>query len=450
MYRIIKFGGSVLRDSVSLHKAARIISACEEQAVVVCSAMKGVTSKLREAANHNDPRSARKILEDVLTFYMETASRAVSAEYLTKVIESIDLLGKQLSRKQDKSSIGIASESIISAGENLTAYILDGVLRSMGLDPAIVFPGQIPLVTEPGKRRIDLRRSGERLHQLLDSRDTFIVPGFYAVDFHGRPVTLGESGSDYTAACLGYLTDSVSVDLWKDTHGFLSGDPEKISSVHSHEQLYYEEAAELAYNGAAIIHPETIPPLKAKGIPLRILSFAHAHSGSDILTSISGVVKNGEPSVKGVTCIEDLGVIRISGSDVGNEPGILAGLTASLNLKGINIKSVLTSQTNINILVDGKDLGLCRAALFERFSSPVRQITFSDALSLVSIVGRGINTHPGIAARAFTALAGKGINASVICAGASPVSVYFLVPRDKCHESAEIVHDEFFRQEVRV
>ena len=168
MHRILKFGGSILKDGESFINAGKIISSCEEQTLVVCSAMNGITKKLKEAASSDNRTETVKIIDDVLTFYMETAAEVVDSDNLPKVIESMVLLGKQLKQKQFTGSVNISYEMILSAGENLTAYLLNGVLSSMGVSSSIIFPGQIPLLVEPGKRKIDLRQSGYRLNSLLN------------------------------------------------------------------------------------------------------------------------------------------------------------------------------------------------------------------------------------------------------------------------------------------
>ena len=330
-------------------------------------------------------------------------------------------------------------------GERLSCLLLQSVLRDQGTDASILLPEEIPLVTRQRSAypKIDLSRSGVNLPVSWKETSVAIVPGFYALHPSGSLQLLGRGGSDYTASALGYLLDAASVDLWKDVAGFFSGDPRELTSAVLKNHLNYEEAAELSYYGAHILHPETIPPLRAKTIPLRLFSFNASSSPDSRHTLIDEVGDDRKESITGIASTDNIGIIKVGGSDVGNEPGILARLTSQLTGGGINIKSVLTSQTSINILIEAGDLDEAHRILGGESSSG-RSVTYSDMFSLVSLVGNGISSATGIAAKAFNALAEKKIPVHMICAGASPVSAYFIVRRSLRRDAVHTVHDAFF------
>ena len=450
MNRIIKFGGSVLTDADSLYKAATIVQAYPGHRVVVCSALKGVTSTLCQAVSSHDwdPIRIRDILISEKEKHLDLLHSLVPPDRNSRTESEITRLVEEALTKLLMFSPPFPPEEtafVPLLGERLSSLLLHSVLKAQGSDAVILLPEEIPLVTD-GKSaypRIDLLRSGTLLSTPSGETSVALVPGFYALHPSGGIRLLGRGGSDYTAAALGFLFDAESVDLWKDVAGFFSGDPRELPGALLKSHLNYEEAAELSYYGAHILHPETIPPLRAKKIPLRLFSFKDSSTPESRHTLIDQAGDPGGDIITGIASTDNIGIITVGGSDVGNEPGILARLTGELTCSGINIKSVLTSQTSINILVEAGDLDMAHRILGEEGSSG-RAVIYSDRFSLVSLVGNGINSAPGIAARAFNALAEKKIPVHMICAGASPVSAYFIVERPLCRDAVRTVHDAFF------
>jgi len=450
MNRIIKFGGSVLTDADSLYKAASIIRAYRGRRVVVCSALRGVTSTLCKTLSPDEWDPIR--MKDTLISEKEkhlallnslgpSTQRHRTEREITRLVE--ETLTRLLLFSQPCSPDATAFVPLL--GERLSALLMQNYLEEQGTPASLLLPEEIPLITDEKSPyvRIDLSGSGANLGASSQKAPVALVPGFYALHPSGGPRLLGRGGSDYTAAALGYLLDADSVDLWKDVEGFFSGDPRELPDAVLKNHLNYEEAAELSYYGAHILHPETIPPLRAKKIPLRLFSFTTSFSPESRHTLIDGAGGETTESITGIASTDNIGIITVGGSDVGSEPGILARLTGRLTGGGINIKSVMTSQTSINILVEAGDLETAHEILGEESSSG-RSVTYSDMFSLVSLVGNGINSAPGIAARAFQALAEKKIPVHMICAGASPVSAYFIVRRALRRDAVHTVHNAFF------
>ena len=451
MYRIIKFGGSVLSDAESLFKTASIIESYPDKRIIVCSALKNVTASLLQALSEKEQnhQTFKKILlavkEKHILLLKETVSEKEArngekeiAHLIAEALLHLDLAPNSLTLPE--------AAFLILLGERLSCLLLKIILQERGLKAVIRLPEEIPLVTDGRDHypRIDFKHSGGNLKRLTGFSAITLVPGFYAISPGGKARLLGRGGSDYTAASLGYLLDAASVDLWKDVDGFFSGDPAHIDAAVLQHSLDYEEAAELSYYGARILHPETIPPLRSKKIPLRLYSFASSSSPTSPHTLIHEKKEKEGSRLTGIASLDNIGIITVGGGDVGDEPGILAQLAGTLNDGDINIKSVLTSQTCINILVDGTDLEKAHRLLKNNEETAGRRFSFDKSHSLISLVGNGISSTPGIAACAFQSLAEKKISVRMICGGASPVSVYFIVHGSQCKEAVHVVHDAFF------
>jgi aspartate kinase/aspartokinase/homoserine dehydrogenase 1 len=265
----------------------------------------------------------------------------------------------------------------------------------------------------------------------------------------GRTTLFGRGGSDYSAAALARCIGASSLDVWKDVRGFLSADPREVGEPMRIANLSYSEAAELSYFGARILHPRTVEPLFDRGIPVRVLDVDAWKPGDPMVpgTIIDGSGQIAKGRVKAVSSSEDIGILTLQGPGVGFKRGILAQATGSLDDRGINIKSVITAQTAINILVGREDLVEARKTLVEHHVAGVVDLSTNNDASIVAIVGEGIldGTPPlALASRALQAVSAAGIHVFLATAGASDVALYLLVPRSERLATVRRIHAEFF------
>ena len=297
---------------------------------------------------------------------------------------------------------------------------------------------------EFGTASVDFVKSTSKIRGAFAHEVVYVVPGFYGISNEGKTTLFGRGGSDYSAAAIARCIGAPSLDIWKDVNGFLSADPKTVDNPVQIQRLTYNEAAELAYFGAKILHPRTVEPLSAAHIPIRIFNI---YGDSDVekplsVVSAEKIVTKG--IVKSVTYSEDFGILKLKGSGVGAKPGILAKVTTELHLAGINISSVLTSQISINILLAKKDLSTAYALVSAIELSVVGRVQIIEDVAVVATVGNGIAENYGVAARIFTALAKNGINVLMSCSGASPIVSYFLVSVNDCIRAVKAIHEEFF------
>ena len=453
---VVKFGGSNLRSNDEIHRIVKVVKNYNQPLIIVVSAFYGVTNFLVEALDkaRHDEGIAVKTVQYLFDLKIGSLKHFIEDELLRA--ETVYLIQDQLDELKNLlrgiALTGDASKAledhVLSYGERLSSIFLNGILRSQGIESRSILPETIGLITdgEFGNASADFHLSTVHVRESLNEELVYVVPGFYGVSQDNKTTLFGRGGSDYSAAAIARCVGASSLDIWKDVNGFLSSDPKLVDSPVLIEKLSYNEAAELAYFGAKILHPRTVEPLTDPHIPIRIFNIYGTLDVIKPLTVISREKFVQTGVIKSVTFSDDFGLLKLKGPGVGLKPGILAKVTTALHLAGINISSVLTSQISINILLAKKDLQNAYALVSAIELSAVGKLQIEDNISIVAAVGHGITDNYGIAARIFTALASEGINVLMSCSGASPIVSYYLVQTNDRTPAVKAIHREFFEK----
>jgi aspartate kinase len=454
MSRVMKFGGGCLRDGRSFSEVCAVIGRQKRTAVVV-SAVSGVTEQLLAAIGQ--ARRHGKNIPAILA--------ALAARHKAVLDESCPP-GKQKKRLQEALAsqlaqvrrllTGIACHGdltqavrarLLSHGERMAARLLAGILSCRGVPARALDAHSCGLCTDGNfdNASIDLegtrKKLGARVAPLLRQGIVPVISGFFGRGPTGAVTLLGRNGSDYSAAAVAYALKADRLEIWKDVDGFMSADPSLVPTARRLERISFAEAAELSYFGAEILHPRTVERLAGTKTRLFIRSLKEPESpGSEIAPKQSPRAAE----VASITANKQLAVIRVHGAGVGCKPGLLAGLSSLLGGEGINIDSVLTSQTCINLLLDPADGRRALRKIKALANGVIKKIELEELIALVGVVGDRIMEKEGIYARIFTAVARKRINVEMAAAGASPVACYFIVKRADLECAARAVHDEFF------
>jgi aspartate kinase len=257
----------------------------------------------------------------------------------------------------------------------------------------------------------------------------------------GKTTLFGRNSSDYSAAVIASGVKATSIEIWKDVDGFMSADPKIVPYSHLIHKLSYYEAAELSYFGAKILHPRTVNPLIKQSIPLFIRNFNEPDNEG---TEIFSEEHEQETIIKSVTYNENISVLKIKGSGVGSKPGIISEIGRRLSQLGVNIYSIITSQTCINLLIDKKNSEISYNALKGMENGVIESVEHRDDEVVIAVVGIGIDRTPGLAAKLFNSVAQKNINIEMISLGASEVAIYFIVKQKDLEEAVKAIHDDFF------
>jgi aspartate kinase len=453
--KVIKIGGGCLKDGPTARKIIELIAQRGKGNIFVLSAFYGVTNILIKGIE------SALVNEDDIPLVMNR----LKSLHNTVIKDLIDdntqkkQLSKQLSgifQKLERYFYGVnftreatprMKDMIATYGERISAVILSKALISMGQKSCYLLPEDIGIVSD-GKymdASAIMTKTSKNMRTALEEKTTtdmiVFIPGFYGVSETGEITTFGRGGSDYSAAVVAASIKADVLEIWKDTQGFMTADPDNIPHCRLIPELTYEEAAELSYTGAGILHPRTVEPVKKAGIDIAIKNTYDPDAQGSLIK------KNAKPAkqiVKSVSYTKDVSVLKIYASGVGARFGILSQITENLASSGINIKSVVTSQTCISLLLSRDDIEKGHQSIRTIRPVPYRRSSTITNVALVSIVGEGLQTNRGVAAKCFTAVSDADVNIEMISFGTSNAALYFLIHEDKLDNTINALHNMFF------
>lgn len=454
MTKVMKFGGGCLQDGRTFLKVGEIIGRQKSTAIVV-SAVSGITEQLLTAIEQS--KKSEKNIPDILV-HLTQKHRVIVDELCLADREKQRLLAAIASQLAQIRRLltGIAYHGdltpavrakLLSYGERLAARLLAGLLVSQGRKSRALDAHLIGMCTDDNfeNASIDLYRTrknlGARVGTLLRDGIIPVISGFFGRGAGGAITLLGRNGSDYSAAAVAYALKANRLEIWKDVDGFMSTDPAMVATAHQLERISFAEAAELSYFGAKILHPRTVEPLTGTRIRLFVKNMNRPEKrGTQIFSGKSGR----DDVVASITANRRLANIRIHGPGVGCKPGIMSDISSLLAAQQINIYSVITSQTCINLLVDQGDGQRSLQKIKVLTNGVIKKIVLEEHIALIAVVGEKMMEKEGIYARIFTAVAREKINVEMAAAGASPVACYFMVKRSDLDRAVRAVHNEFF------
>ena len=460
LWKIHKFGGSSLADADCIQRVGDILTAMPESRIgVVVSAMGGMTNQLLDLTSQAEQgESFAQTLGDIGDRYTGTAGALLSGDYLDGVLdhwrEDASEIENLLDAVARVGSTPERSRDIVAGyGEIWSARLLAALLAERaGGDRGGRWIDTRQIITV---RHSDLGpavqwgRSKTALASDFDVEQPGIVviTGFIAVDEEGLQTTLGRNGSDYSAAIMAALLHADELVIWTDVDGVMSADPSRVPDAQIIPALTYNEAMELAYFGAKVIHPQTLGPAVDHGITVVIRnSFDPAHPGSRI-SAIADT--NGE--IKGITAVSEMALVNLEGAGMIGVPGTADRLFAALKDAGVSVAliSQASSEHSICIAVPGDRAERARNVIVEAFqreldSGQIQSVDITPEQSIVAVVGDGMAGHPGVAARFFSNLGRAGINVRAIAQGSSERNISAVIDSQDVTRALRAVHSGFY------
>ncbi|MEM1745960.1 MAG: aspartate kinase [Candidatus Nezhaarchaeales archaeon] len=458
MKLVMKFGGVCTSSGDNILKIVEIVRnhlKQKDKMVLVISAMAGVTDALinliNDALSGNLSR-VEEVISSIKDRHMQACVRAVKDEKLrrdiTQDIESLlyelHFMLKVVSYLKEASMR--TRDRILAFGEKMATKIVTGALMSEGIRAEYLTGGQAGIITDEnfGQANPIMMLCEERLKKnlvpLLEDGIVPVVTGFIGQTVKGVETTLGRGGSDYSATIIGAALDFDEVWVWKDVEGIMTADPKIVPSARPIPKMSYEEAIELAYFGAKVLHPLALKPLIEKRIPLRVKSFFNPESpGTIVHCDVSN-----DRIVKAITMIPRVAIITISGAELYETPLIISKVFKSLYEKGANaiMVSQSSSQTNISIVVSEERLDSILEGLKETLPRNC-DISWESDVCVIAVVGSGMRGRPGVAAKVFSAVAKEGVNVRMIAQGASELNISLVVKREDAIKAVRALHEAF-------
>lgn len=452
-----KFGGSSLADAAGFRQvSANLLARREPMQVVVVSAMHGVTNALlalaANAAERSErwPEDWRRLRDRHLGVCDELLGAAATPtrEWLSLRFDELHSLLAALSVLGSPSHE--ANELIQGLGETYSARILADHLRALG-EPCADLDARETLVVSHGELgvSVDWADSAERLREWRARcpQARVVITGFVARLADGRATTLGRNGSDYSGAIFAALFEASELHIWTDVDGVLSADPRLVPEAVPLSTLSYHEACELAYFGAKVIHPQTMTPALARGLPIYIRNtFRPELPGTRIAADSA-------PSgpVKGLTLCPDLALLNVEGAGMIGVPGTAQRLFEALRNASVSVVMISqgSSEHSICCVVRSEQAARAEKAVSAAFaqelaSGEIQSITLTQGISVLAAVGDGMAGTPGVAARLFDALARAQVNVRAIAQGASERNISVAVASGDAARALRAVHASFW------
>ncbi|RXQ96547.1 aspartate kinase [Ancylomarina salipaludis] len=288
---IYKFGGVSVKDASAIRNVSKIIGEADGSLTVVVSAIGQTTNLLEEIidAHYAEKTSAKDLLEELKQNHL-TLILDLFDEFPTKLLTEIQTLFSEMEARISQpftQPFNFEYDQLIAYGELLSTRIVSAYLNFVGQKNQWI---DIRTCLDADDKYRDANICWESSEEKVkfqfraEENSLYLTQGFIASDFKGYTCTLGREGSDYTAAILAYLLNADEMIIWKDVLGVLNADPDYFSDTVKLDLIPYQEAIELSYYGASVIHPKTIKPLQAKAIPLRVKSFIKPSQKGTLIT----------------------------------------------------------------------------------------------------------------------------------------------------------------------
>lgn len=459
---VMKFGGTSVGSYTAIRSTLAIIANARQnwkRIVVVTSAMSGVTDGLLEAITHAEAGDTARMEQAIaglrdkhieaanLLVVNQPGNHAILAELnilldqLTSLCRAVSILGEASPRARD---------AIASFGERLAVRLLVSALQPMGVPARTVDANEV-IVTDSDYQNAnpDVEASaikvGQVLTPILEEGTVPVFTGFIGANPAGVITTLGRGGSDFSAALLGVLLQAEEVWIWTDVDGVMTADPRVVPSARTIERISFREISELAYFGAKVLHPKTIRPVIEAGITLKVLNtFNPGHPGTLILPDID--VKE-DRIIKSVTQIKDLKLITLDGRGILGVPGVAARLFGAIAATGTSVPliSQASSEQSICFAVPARSARSVIARVRREFEHEIGRrdidgIWAGSDVVIISVVGAGMRSIPGVAGRIFSILGDEQINVIAIAQGSSEVSISFIVDAADASRAVRALH----------
>ena len=450
---VMKFGGTSVEDAKAILRTAAIVRGRRERGlspVVVVSAMARVTDLLLAAgaaAGRGDKAGALAIAARLRNRHIDTAAELLCGELFSGIEAAIrhefDALDDLL---RGIAAVGEltprTSDNVVGFGERMSSQMVAAVFAQHGLS-GVQVDARTCIVTDdhygkaaPLEAAIEARLT-ELVLPLVEAGDTPVMGGFIGATAEGITTTLGRGGSDFTAALVGGGLHAGAIEIWTDVNGIMTTDPRICADALRVKTISFEEAAELAYFGAKVLHPATILPAVQKSIPVWVLNSRNAENEG---TKITAMAPPCASPFKSIAAKKRLTIIDVVASRMLMTHGYLKAVFDVFDRYHCAIDMVSTSEVSISLTVDSNE----RLPEICAELGKIADVKLAGNKALVCMVGEDIRGQNGIAGRVFSAI--RHINVRMISQGASEINMSFMIEESDVEDAIRSLHAEFFAE----
>jgi aspartate kinase len=445
---VMKFGGTSVQDAAAIRRLAAIVrDHAGRRPVVVVSALSRVTDELSSLARLADEGAITGDMDERVGTLIDRHAREAAALVAGDALERMETV-LQGARREIRLLLEIMAahpgtrrplrDELLSWGERLSSQVVAEALAVDGLPSRWVDARQcIRTSEEHGRAEPLMDATREAVHAALGPAlgvgEVPVLGGFIGATPGGATTTLGRGGSDFSAALVGAALDASEIQIWTDVSGFMTADPRVVPAARSIPRLTYDEAAELAYFGARVLHPRTLHPAVERGIPVRVCNSMAPDSASTLIDAAG--VASAASGLKAVAHKTGVTIVRVTSARMLGASGFLRALFDAFDRHRIVVDVVATSEVSVSLTVDQPE----RLPQVIRDLEPLGRVDVEDGYAIVCVVGEALRTTPGIATRIFGAL--SDINVALISHGASGINLTLAVHEPDAARAVRRLHD---------
>ncbi len=467
--KILKFGGSSVGTPERIRGVANIVlqESKKEKLIVVVSAFQGITDKLLECA-----RTAERgdvIFETQFNLIADRHWETAKQLHRGKIPKTLALHIQQMLNELHDVLHGVhllshcpprGFDLTASFGERLSALIISSFINKT--HPSCFADARNFVVTDDQfmhaevlfkQTNVATQKYFKQLWKENSAKTIPIVTGFVGSTEDGRTTTIGRNGSDYTAAIIGAALDVSVIEIWTDVDGVLSADPREVSDAFVLPTISFEEALELSYFGAKVLHPATIAPAIERSIPIHIKNTLNPSAPGTIIGKTLGAKEN---VAKGISSVDNITLLNLRGIAMVGVPGTAERLFRSLASHKVNVVMIsqASSEHTICFAVKSNDVSRARKAIQQEFayelSTNITALDEKPAQTIIAVVGEGMKGIPGVSGKVFQSLGLNNINISAIAQGSSERNISFVTDSPNKIRAVNVLHQAFFEERKRL
>ena len=446
---VMKFGGTSVQDAAAITRAADIVrSRLEQRPAVVVSALARVTDALLamgRAAGAGDRDHAldlsRQLRERHYTVAGEVLGTGVFTQFHSELEAHFDGLDELL---RGIAAVGEltdrTADNIASFGERISSRIVAAAFSLRGIEAEHVDSTRV-IVTDNrfGRAVPDFDETNDRLARdvrpLIDKGRVPVMGGFIGATPQGSITTIGRGGSDFSAAIVGAGLDCKLIEIWTDVDGMMTTDPNLCPGARRIKVISFDEAAELAYFGAKVLHPATLLPAVQKNIPVQVLNSRNPGNEGTRITARAPHCRN---IFKAIAAKKRITIVDVVATRMLGAHGFLKSIFDVFDKHRCAVDVVSTSEVSVSLTVDSNEAIPAIAADLDKLA----YVKYEGRKAIVCLVGENIRGTSGIAAKVFTAI--SDINVRMISQGASEINITFVIDEDDVPDAVRRLHDTFF------
>ncbi len=446
---VMKFGGTSVEDARAIDRVSCIVrERLDQRPFVVVSAMSKVTDTLvamAKAAGAGDREAAldlsRKLRERHYSVAGELLGTGVFTDIHAELESEFNALDELL---RGISAVGEltprTNDNVLSFGERLNSKVVTAAFAARGLSSALIDARQVMITDAQHTRAVPQMdavydRLERSVRPLLDGGRVPVMGGFIGATREGVPTTIGRGGSDFSAAIVGAGLNADKIEIWTDVDGMKTTDPNLCPDARRIKVITFEEAAELAYFGAKVLHPATLLPAIQKNIPVYVLNSRNPKNEG---TRIQARAPKSRSVFKAVAAKKRITVIDIVAARMLMAHGFLKSIFDIFDRHKCPVDVVSTSEVSISLTVDSNEAIPAIAADLQHLAD----VKYEGRKAIVCLVGENIRGTSGIAAKIFSAI--SDINVRMISQGASEINITFVIDENDVPEAVRRLHAAFF------